>query len=483
MMRRRSLSILLQFLPVFMALLMPPTILGETARTLSRTADPLDIPGDSLPRILGASLESIYVSALREGKWVRVPFQIDERRRIRTESGETSLDYVFPEGTSPMVDDDPSFDADDLLVLLARDLGNQAGQDIGLEVGVPGYEIEVTDPCDGSRGWAYVSVHTDRAALPGEDYVSHRPAESILEGSRYRIRLSKENPLVYEQLVLKGDTPETGERELNIIDRFKMRAKASLLIPLLRFRRNEADLRSRTIGWIDGPVRVVRRMETRIDLLWGFTTEAQVQDTVFYPDHFFFWVDLTSPVALNRLISKAEVRLSADLNGQAVGMLFASRGNPTGLLVDGVMSEQERCMETKGQNWYALSDGIDTLFSRLIIPEGTPVRMELEYMDDRRLPDPPETVSGRWGDAGYRLKGLASLGKGGYRVLLHTMIGEGYRVGGEKAFLDMTDQPLAWSCRLLPNRPSSGRAPSAAMGSGRSVIREIDEERNVNERY
>ena len=436
-----------------MILLMPPTVLGETARTLLRTADPLEIAGDSLPRILGASLESIYVSALREGKWVRVPFQIDERRRIVTESGETSLDYVFPEGTSPMVDDDPSFDTDDLLVFLARDLGDQAGQDIGLEAGVPGYEIEVTDPCDGSRGWAYVSVHTDRAASPGEDYMRYRPAESILEGSRYRIRLSKENPLLYEQLILKGGTPPAGGGELNIVDRFKMRAKASLLIPLFRFRRNEADLRSHTVGWIDGPVRVVRRMETRVDLLWGFTTAAQVQDTIFYPDHFFFWVDLTSPVAMNRLISNAEVRLSADLNAQAAGMLFISQGNPTGLLVDGVMSEQERYMETEGQNWYALSDRVDTLFSRLVIPEGAPVGMELEYMDDRGLPDPPETVLGRWGDAGYRLSGLASVGKGRYRVLLHTMIGEGYRVGGEKAFLDMTDQPLTWSCRLLPKGP------------------------------
>jgi hypothetical protein len=482
MMGRQFSGILLRLLPVIMALLIPLTVLGETVRNLSRTADPLEIPGDSLPGILGAPLESIYISALREGKWTRVPFQIDERRRVRTESGETTLDYVFAEGTSPMVDDDPTFDADDLLVFLARDLGNQAEQVIGLEVGASAYEIEVTDPRDGSRGWAYVSADTNRAASPGEDYVRYRPAESILEGSRYRIRLSKENPLVYEQLILKGDTPETGQRELNIVDRFKMRGKASLLLPLFRFRRNESDLRSRTVGWIDGPVRVVRRMETQVDLLWGFTTPVQVQDTIFYPDHFLFWVDLTSPIALNRLVSKAEVRLSADLNAQAVGMLFASQGNPAGLVVDGVMSEQERHMETQGQDWYALSDGIDTLFSRLVIPQGAPVGMELEYMDDRRLPDPPETVLGRWGDAGYRLTGLASVGKGRYRVMLHSMIGEGYRVGGEKAFLDIRDQPLIWRCRLLPDRPVSGLDPLAAVGSGRSVVRKIDEEGNVDER-
>jgi len=455
MMRRQTFHIPMRFLPVFMGLLMPCFAGGETARSLARTADPLVITGHSLPGVLGAPRESIHVSARRDGKWVCVPSQIDERGPIRTESGETTLDYVFPEGALPRVDDDPAFDADDLLVLLARDIGDRAGPGNGVNAGGPAYEIEVTDPRDGSSGWVYVSVDTGGATCPGEDYVSYRPDESILVGSRYRIRLSKENPLLYEQLILKGGSPETGAGERNIIDHFKMRAKVSLVIPFLRFRRNEMDLRSRTVAWIDGPVRVIRRMETRVDLLWGFTTSPQVQDTVFYPDHFFFRVDLTSPVALNKLISSAEVRLSADLNEQAVGMLFVSRGNPSGLVVDGIMSEQERHLKTEGQDWYAVGDVDHTLYSRLIIPQDAPVHATLAYTDDRSEADPPESHSGRWGDAGYRLSGLESVGKGRYRLLLHSMIGKGYRAGEERAFLDITDQPLSWRCRLLPDRPGS----------------------------
>jgi len=455
MMRRQTFHIPMRFLPVFMGLLMPSFAGGETARSLARTADPLVITGHSLPGVLGAPRESIHVSALRDGKWVCVPSQIDERGYIRTDSGETTLDYVFPEGALPSVDDDPAFDADDLLVLLARDIGDRAGPGNGVNVGGPAYEIEVTDPRDGSSGWFYVSVDTCGATCPGEDYVSYRPNESILVGSRYRIRLSKENPLLYEQLILKGGSPETGTGERNIIDSFKMRAKVSLLIPFLRFRRNEMDLRSRTLAWIDGPVRVIRRMETRVDLLWGFTTPPQVQDTVFYPDHFFFSVDLTSPVALNKLISAAEVRLSADLNERAVGMLFVSRGNPSGLVVDGIMSQQERHLKTEGEYWYAVGDADDTLYSRLIIPQDAPVHASLVYTDDRSEADLPESHSGRWGDAGYRLSGLESVGKGRYQLLLHSMIGKGYRTGEERAFLDITDQPLSWRCRPLPDRPGS----------------------------
>ena len=454
-MRTRSFSPPFHLLPVLLALLLPPGVCRGMEKSLARTADPLEIPGDSLPGILGASLEGIHVSAVQDGRWTRVPCQIDERRRVRKESGEVVLDYVFPQGTLPKADDDPVFDRDDLLVLLARDLGDRAGSGATVESGRPVYEIEVVDPRDGSRGWAYVSVDSDHLTAPMEDYVSYRPDESILEGNRYRIHLSKDSPLLYEQLVLKGGTPETGARGRNIVDRFKMRAKASLFLPFIRFRRNEADLHSRTVAWIDGPVRVIRRTETWVDLLWGFSTQAQVQDTLFYPDHFYFCVDLSSPIALDRLIAHAEVRLTADLNEQAVGMLFVSRGNTPGLVVDGIMSEQERHLQTEGQDWYAVGDADGTLYSRLIIPQDAPVQASLAYMDDRDEADPPETHSGRWGDAGYRLSGLESVGKGRYQLLLHSMVGEGYRAGGERAFLDMTDQPLSWRCRPLTDLPGS----------------------------
>jgi hypothetical protein len=451
----RSSSILFLLLSVFVALLFPSKGCWGMERSLSRTADPLEIPGDSLPGLLGAPLEGIHVSALRDGRWARVPRQIDERRRVRKESGEVFLDYVFQDGTLPEADDDPAFDGDDLLVLLARDLGDRAGSETAVKSGGPVYEIEVTDPRDGSSGWAYVSVDSNDGTASLEDYVKYRPDERTLEGSRYRIHLSRESPLLYEHLVLKGGTPETRARERNIVDRFKMRAKASLVLPFFRFRRNEADLRSRTVAWTDGPVRVIRRMETWVDLLWGFSTQAQVQDTIFYPDHFYFCVDLTSPIALDRLIAHAEVRLSADLNEQAVGMLFVSRGNPSGLVVDGIMSEQERHLETEGQDWYAVGDTDGTLYSRLIIPQDAPVHATLAYTDDRSEADPPESHPGRWGDAGYRLSGLESVGKGRYRLLLHSMVAGGYHSGEERIFLDMTDQPLSWRCRPLPDRPGS----------------------------
>lgn len=435
---------------------LPTAALADTPRSLARTADGLEIPGHAMAGILGNPLESIQVLALRAGDWVRIPAQVDEQRVVRASSGEPYLDYVFPQGIQATVDDDPAFDSDDLLVFLCGDLGDQAGEDSWwVSEGVPGYEIQVEDPRDGSRGWAYVLVSSASELPAPEDYVRYQPEESVLEARSYRIRLSQRNPILYEELVLRAGAAETNLGERNIIDRFKMRAEASLLVRFLRFRRNESDLHSRKVAWLDGPVRVVRRMETRVDLLWGFTTPVQVQDTIFYPDHFYFWVDLTTPIALRRVTPDARVRLSADLNEQGVGMLFVSRSNPSGFLVDGIMSEQEQQARAEGQDWYVLTDGADTLFSRVKIPEGVPVHLELEYVDDRSLRDPPESVSGRLGDAGYRLSGLASVGKGSYRMVIHSMIGGAYRTGAEEAFLGIIDQPLSWSCR-----PSGGRFKS-----------------------
>ena len=153
------------------------------ASTLNRPLDPVVLTGTSLPGLCGMPVDRIV--ALRyESGWTQIPVQIDERKVVEyrvvynnlvTTWTLTTLAYTDPTTyTGP--DTDPLFDADDELVLMARDAGDRAP--VGAvrppgTIGV-GVEIAMTDPRDGGLGYAYLFAG-DGSLAPdaGADYVTY----------------------------------------------------------------------------------------------------------------------------------------------------------------------------------------------------------------------------------------------------------------------------------------------------------------------
>jgi len=147
-----------------------------------RECDPVVLEGKVLPSLLHSPPDRIVGFQWQDG-WVPIPVQIDERKVVdfgalydRDPSGITFLTYADVR-TGAGADDDPTFDADDELVFMARDSGDRAANAETAPKGtLPGssLELEITDPLDGHRAYLYLfrsdgSLHPDA----GEQYVQY----------------------------------------------------------------------------------------------------------------------------------------------------------------------------------------------------------------------------------------------------------------------------------------------------------------------
>jgi hypothetical protein len=156
-------------------LVLGATFVGTLApgSPLTRTSEPVVLPGDQLPLLIGPMPEDIVAFGFEDG-WVQIPLQIDERKYVDygvvyrvppTGYGVTAyVDSMTDVGT----DSDPFLDDDDELVFLADDAGGRAPIHTILPMGVlaeAALEIELADPLDGQTGYVYL-FQTDGTLTP-----------------------------------------------------------------------------------------------------------------------------------------------------------------------------------------------------------------------------------------------------------------------------------------------------------------------------
>ena len=144
-----SVGILAIILPAWVFALDAPSdpILQEA--TLNRFPDPVQIKGEAFPALTGGVLENYRVYAAREGEFKPIRFQIDEM----TEEG----DFVFPHGKdSNKKLGNGILDPRDVVLFMAKDTGGRVSETSWPERACKGVEIELIDPIDQGRSWAYV---------------------------------------------------------------------------------------------------------------------------------------------------------------------------------------------------------------------------------------------------------------------------------------------------------------------------------------
>ena len=116
------------------------------------------------------------------------------------------------------VEEMAALDYNDELVFMARDAGERA--DRGGWLADAAVEIELRDPADGSRSWAYLFHFAEDPPPPSDlDYVDYDPGEDTIVSRRLEIDFDNRKPLIIERLV--GTPP--GQRPLpDVLDRFKL---------------------------------------------------------------------------------------------------------------------------------------------------------------------------------------------------------------------------------------------------------------------
>jgi hypothetical protein len=391
------------------------TVVAGQLRTITRDSDPVIVSGNAAGGLTDQAIAGLRAYALREGKIAPVPFQVDEK----TGKG----DFIFPDGPEKNPQDgDGIFNGNDELVIMARDLGDQADS---LSLFVLGWEraveIVATDPQDGGRGFAYVvSYRKDPPTRAELDYVNLDPATSRVSALFYNLGFSKEAPMALAELSV---TSVGGGDGVDYCDRLK--ARLHCVVAGVEINKTEEDFTNELVAWIDGPVRVVRRTRSRLILFWNIPSPSARLDNIYYYNSFSFPTEIYLPIDVGFAVKDAHFRVSVDSPKLAGERRYRNSLYPEGVIQDGTMSDDEKTMaaDRRPFSWSSTgtvgTDGKDhgAWFNRLVVEGDNPDwKPRIFYVDNEKDLDPPDQEPGSFGNGGYQIDGLTDITAGTYRL-------------------------------------------------------------------
>jgi hypothetical protein len=341
-----------------------------------RDAEPVEVTGELLGEHLGAPLDELGVYVYVDQTWSPIPFQIDEvdstGMYTRTEDG--------------ILDDN------DVLVFMARDVGEQAGRewiDNADPVHNARIEIHVVDSVNpGAAGWAYLYRLSDPDLSP-DDYVNWNGEVDRVEAISYTLGFSPALHAGIEYLAFDG-------HDVDVLDRTKIRAEVTCLV--FGFPVGSETLTEENLGGlldptprIDGPVRVGGG---DTDGVWWYY--GGLYETSLTLD-----VDAIEPPDPCTSLEVSSIRLSTDWQDPAAtGMsttVYYDGNTAEGVTVDGLA---DGVPETPVSWWKQVSGDYGSLIvvAQAEMESGTP----LNYYVDDATEDPEDTGDGqRFGDAGF----------------------------------------------------------------------------------
>lgn len=496
-------------------------------KTLKRTLDPVVVGGEKLTRLQGSAIEHLRLYAFQRGQWIPIPYQIDKKDpdgefiintntvpdEVRDEAGfDDTPEYEKREERIDDFEDDrkdfekqvargelsreqferlrreayhvevlDELDYNDELVFMARDAGARASKESWL---VPdGLELEVRDPLAESTAWVYLFAFGNEVpARSAIDYVDYDPATDTVNARLGVIDFVDDKPLIVESLV--GKHPR-GIEIPNVLDRFKVRIKvkpAPLFCIPLHF--DENNVKAFTIGYKDGPVRVIRRNIFWI-IIGGVRLPFAPKIVIyfqFYENGLATKAEVWVPVDADWFVCDGSSMVAGlDLNENARGAKIFTRDN-SNIVIDGRMSEAEKNLKIHNQFWiagYLPNDA--ALMSRMIYDKRLLEKgavMDLALVDDDNSLDPPENDPGQH-LIGYTMD-IGKMPKGRYNVGFQIYVAYDFEPGDVAELLNIDDNPLEVQeaadddgegeaevpTPLAPDGPEQGPASGAGSGDG-----------------
>ncbi len=411
-------------------------------KTLSRVPDPIIMHGTLVKAMINKPIANLRLYAFQDGMFKPIRYQIDEV----TERG----DLVFPEGPlSNKKLGNGIFDAQDLLLFMAKDAGDKVTKDAWTQIErhTAGLEIEIIDPITSEKGWCYLmyfdSKPPARSSLPA--YVNFDYTSNTIESEYYAVKFiitpKGERSLVHENVCMKK---EAGANEKNFVDRFKIRAKVKLLFGSMTLNFTEEAVNSKLLAYKSGPVRVVRRIEQYADVPpFNIKIVSIVTDINNYGMFYSSPLNISIPFQLDKIVSSAHLMLGTDHNENAIGGITANSENPKRFLIDGKMDQDELAFNPSFPEWRLLYGDFGAVLNRLFIPKEAleDVIAFGGYIDDIAKPEPPESYPGSIGNLFLNIN-LGKLKRGQYKMFMQESFLPHYKSGDENSFQNVMDYPL-----------------------------------------
>ncbi|MBI2962978.1 MAG: hypothetical protein HYY35_04430 [Deltaproteobacteria bacterium] len=356
-----------------------------------------------------------------------IPYQFDQRNDLG--------DIIFSDAAEGS---DFAFDRNDELVFMAKDAGDRVTAATLPAGSADALEIELADPVDGGRGWAYLVRFSDDPPPPSAvRYATFDTALNHLGADLYSIDYAPgRNYFLAMRLA-----PEAGGNGESIADRMSVRVNPtfSLLFTSWSPEFTEDSFTVQIDGVKNGSVRAIRRVRQSLDLGKYF---PEVPGGTTYTYYYFSSFSTPSKFSLPWLALKAlrAFRFTgvSVLGKHASGMQYWDAANPDGVrlgttLAAGVETAQDH-------DWYVLSGSRGACLHTFAMPEewrrwgivrGTVLQG-----------DSPTAVADV---AGYSLLNMTNLRAAGVYDMDMAVIflPHAYRPGDEVEPLKMLRQPLA----------------------------------------
>jgi hypothetical protein len=191
-------------------------------------------------------------------------------------------------GTRPRADmtyddEDPAgksvFDANDVIVFLARDVGDRNRAEVAQLGAQKIVELEVTDPVDATRGWTYIAYfESDAPSRSDTRYVRYEASELRVIGPDHEFRYSPQDIMVLDDFRVGGVSIFAGNR-------IRGKVKAGLGPLTIDVEFSEKSIEGYNLGYIEGPVRIIRRSVEHVRTKSGIESPEVNCDHFHYPWH------------------------------------------------------------------------------------------------------------------------------------------------------------------------------------------------------
>ncbi len=424
---------------------------SDSGRVMTREYDPVEVKGTYLEPFLGTPLSRFRLLAWREGRFVPVPFQIDER----TPGGEMVLPLVL-EGET--LQGDGRLDARDMLVFMGKDAGRRAGDKERARLTGSVLELEIRDPLRGEKGYLYLQRLEDEGVredpeprmelVGGTDGLPYslNYLTGTLRGRVNRIRGKTYQTPLTDYWVCR---PEAGGSGEDLLDALKVRIKVGFLFNTLKISLDETSILGGMEALRAGPVRCFGRFWMQGVLPLGIRSPRAYMDVYLYDTMVLVPGRIRVFVNPGYVMSSFSVTVGYDMSEKALGMRFYNSNNPEGFLIDGRMDGHETKMDTSLDEWRAAVGPQGAVITASVWDERYQEQAEIEvgYLDDRESPVPPEKEPGSIGFH-FNTSRVKGLKPGTYDMLLCWFFPdrmydpERFRSEVVDAFMDIRRNPL-----------------------------------------
>jgi len=356
------------------------------------------VPAERLPALLGKPIRQIAVLHYRDQRLSPITSQIDQR----DDDGHYLLDEASStDGRAPVLGPD-----DELIFRLAdRAARLPPGSPVAADPSL--LEIEVNDSQGRQTGWVYAGLSDPTAKAPAHIRVTYNRTTDSVAAENYKIGFSSQRPFLIDRfhwrLAANSWSP-------NVLDAMKIRHQG-IMFGFFPFKRTANDYSSRLTRVKTGPLRIIRRTENRVRIVWQLKTPALYIDYVMMPDSFVMDTIVDIPFNLGLFFSDIETLTTVDWRSAPTlpELTIRSPGTTSSLVANGQMSDEKHLFNTISDTRFSVHSDWGSIFVQLDIPDDFPITPWLYLSDRTDVTDPPENQPGQFGNVGYRTTGWENI--------------------------------------------------------------------------